>query len=710
MNLNALFAELPPGHVTSIAGAPHETGVPAKEAHVGWPIGVVRRADGDLIVADWHANRLWRIDGDGILHAFAGDGVPGNRGDGGPALEARLRGPHSLTLDRHGNIYTADLANRTIRRIDAETGIITRVAGSGRAGRGGDGGPALEAELDVHCGIAVDGADNLYLSSEWQNTIRKVDARTGVIELFAGHDARHYPSEKGRSRPYLGKGLEDWGGLNWGGYHGDGGPAADASFYHPEHLAFDSRGDLYVCDNSNHRIRKIDMATGIITTVLGNGMPASNGDGGPAAEASTLMPDAICLDAHDNLFVGEKYGYRVRRVDAATGIVTTLVGTGVPGWGDEGVHGSEAVCNSVEAGILADPDGTLFWCDCSGRMRRYDGRTGIVTTALGGTSIHDGEPAQQGFLAAPAGIAAGPDGHIYFADFFNQRIRAIDPSSGLIRTVAGNGARACGGDGGPAPDAYLSNPRDVSVDARGRAVIADTRHGYVRRVEESGTIQTIAGTGLQWDKGDGGPAAGACMLSVTAVAHGPGGDVFLADGTIGRVRRIDAKTGIITTVAGIGEPGYSGDGGPATAARIGSVNAIRFDGRGRMYLADSSNHAVRRVDAGGTITTIVGIGEPGCSPEGTRPEEARLNTPNGIAVTAGGVLYVCDSMNNRLLRCAPGRALEVVAGGEGQGFAGDGGPARQALFNEPYGICLYGDEILLVTDYFNNRIRAIRLK
>ena len=533
--------------------------------------------------------------------------------------------------------------------------------------------------------------------------------RTGIIELFAGHDARHYPSEKGRSRPYLGKGLEDWGGLSWGGYHGDGGPAADASFYHPEHLAFDSRGDLYVCDNSNHRIRRIDMATGIITTVLGNGMPSSNGDGGPATEASTLMPDAICLDAHDNLFVGEKYGYRVRRVDAATGIVTTLVGTGVPGWGDEGVHGSEAVCNSVEAGILAEPDGTVFWCDCSGRMRRYDGETGIVTTVLGGTSIHDGEPARQGFLAAPSGIDAGPDGQVYFADTFNQRVRAIDPASGRIRTVAGNGARAFGGDGGPGPEAYLSNPADVSVDARGRAVIADTRHGYVRRVDEGGIIHTIAGTGFQWDKGDGGPATSACMLSVSAVAHGPGGDIFLADGTIGRVRRIDAKTGIITTVAGIGEPGYSGDGGPATAARIGAVTAIRFDGAGRMYLADSSNHAVRAVDPGGTISTVAGTGEPGCSPEGTRPGEARLNTPKGIAVTAGGVLYVCDSMNSRVLRCVPGGALEVIAGGEGQGFAGDGGPARQALFSEPSGICLYGDGILLVSDYFNNRIRAIRL-
>ena len=185
------------------------------------------------------------------------------------------------------------------------------------------------------------------------------------------------------------------------------------------------------------------------------------------------MPDAICLYVRDNLYVGEKYGYRVRRADAATGIVRTLVGTGIPGWGEEGLHGSETVCNSVEAGILADPDGTVFWCDCSGRLRRYDGETGIVTTALGGTSIHDGEPAEQAFLAAPAGIGVGADGHIYFADFFNQRIRGIDPSSGLIRTVAGNGSRAYGGDGGPATEACLSNPHDVSVDSRGRVVIAD---------------------------------------------------------------------------------------------------------------------------------------------------------------------------------------------------------------------------------------------
>jgi sugar lactone lactonase YvrE len=708
MALKTTFGKLPAGHITGIAGVPYQDGIPAKEAHVGWPIGVVRRADGDLIVADWQANRYWRIDQDGILHAFAGGNVPGNSGDGGPAIEARFRGPHSLTLDSEGNYYTADLSNNTIRRIDASTGVITRVAGSGRTGHGGDGGPALEAEFDVHCGMAVDEDGNLFVSSEWQNTIRKVDAESGIIQHFAGHDGRHYPSERENSKPYVGKGLEDWGGLTWGGYHGDGGPAREASFFHPEHLAFDSKGDLYVCDNSNHRIRKIEMATGMITTVLGNGIPASNGDGGPATEASTLMPDAICLDAHDNLFVGEKYGYRVRKVDAVTGIVITLVGNGVPGWGEEDLHGSETTCNSVEAGICADPDGTVHWCDCSGRVRRYDGATGMVTTVLGGTSIHDGEPAQNAFLCAPTGINVGADGNIYFADFFNQRIRAID-TAGIIRTVAGNGARAYGGDGGPGPEAYLSNPHGVSVDSRGRIVIADTRHGYVRRVDEDGIITTIAGTGFQWDKGDGGPASSACMLAVNTVAHGPDDDIYLADGTIGRIRRIDSGTNIITTVAGIGEIGYSGDGGPATQARIGAVNAICFDRQGNMYLADSSNHAVRMVTTDGIITTIAGTGEPGFSADGTIAVKAQLNNPNGIAVGTDGIVYVCDTNNNRVRRIAPDGTLETIAGCDIQGDSGDDGPATQACLNNPYSICLYGDDILLITDYFNNRIRAIKL-
>ena len=261
-----------------------------------------------------------------------------------------------------------------------------------------------------------------------------------------------------------------------------------------------------MCDNSNDRVRKIDMETGIVTTVLGNGQRASNGDGGPATEASTLMPDAICVDVHGNLYVGEKYGFRVRRVDAETGIVTTIAGTGVPGMGEEGVKATETEVNSVEVGVWADPDGTVFYSDCGGRTRRIDAETGIVTTVLAARRITTGR-CHKCLPRRPRRHERRPDGQIYIADIWNQRIRAIDPSTGVIRTVAGNGARAYGGDGGPATEAYLGNPNDVSVDAEGTLVIADTRHGHVRRVDADGIIHNVAGAAFQWDKGDGGPAS-----------------------------------------------------------------------------------------------------------------------------------------------------------------------------------------------------------
>lgn len=704
MRIVERFKNLPAGVTLVIAGVGQRTGVPAKEADAGWPMGVARRPDGDLVVIDYQWHRIWRIDRDGILHAFAGNGIAGSSGDGGPAAEARFRHPHDLCQDCRGNLYLSDLGNNMIRRIDYETDIISRVAGSGEIGRGGDGRSALDAELDCTCGVAVDREGNVYLSSEWTNNIRRIDARTGTVETVFGHHARHYPSERGESRPYAGRGL------SLGGYHGDGGPARDAGFYHPEHLAFDSRGDLYVCDNSNDRVRRIDMRSGIIDTVLGNGQRASNGDGGPAAEASTLMPDAICLDARDNLYVGEKYGFRVRKVERETGIVRTLAGTGEPGFGEEGLHGSVTRCNSVEAGIFADPDGTVFWGDCSGRLRRCDGTTGIVTTVLGGTSVHDGEIATAGFLNGPGGLCVGPDGTMVIADVWNQRIRAIDPESGVIRTIAGTGARAYGGDGGPAVDAHLGNPHDVSMDRSGRVVIADTRHGHVRRVDLDGVIRNVAGAAFQWDKGDGGPALSACLMHVLAVTHGPDDDLYVGDAGCGRIRRIDAETGIITTVAGIGLLGYSGDGGPAARARIGSPTAIRIDGSGHLYFADDRYHVIRRVDGDtGIISTVAGTADVGYSPDGSRASRSAISTPRGLSLDARGRVYFSDSGNNRVRRIAENGMLETVVGSGNYGDSDRPVPATDSPLNEPHGLCFFGDDVLIVSDHGNNRLKAVRI-
>jgi DNA-binding beta-propeller fold protein YncE len=691
----------------TIAGAGYRTGIPAREADAGWPMGVVRRPDGDLIVVDYHAHRLWRIDSDGILHPFAGDGIPGNSGDGGPAGAARFFWPHDLTQDPAGNLYLSDLGNQVIRRIDAATGVVTRVAGSGRVGRGGDGGPALEAELDTTCGVAVDGEGNLYLSSEWANTVRRVDAQTGIITTFAGQNALPHPAATG--------GPRNGPGLSLMGFCGDGGPANAAAFHHPEHLAFDSRGDLYVCDNSNDRIRKIDMRTGVITTVFGTGQRASNGDGGPAVAASTLMPDALCLDVHDNLYVGEKYGFRIRKVDAASGIVETLVGNGVPGFGEEGLPGRQTHCNSVEAGIWADPDGTVLWSDCSGRLRRYDGHSGIVTTVLGGTSVHDEEVATAAFLCGPGGLAVGLDGTLYLADVWNQRIRAINPVTGIIRTVAGNGARAYGGDNGPATAAYLGNPHDVAVDSRGRVLIADTRNGRVRRIEPDGLIRVVAGTTLpwdagegRWDKGDGGPALSASFSQIEAIAVDAEDNIYIGDG-VGRIRKIDAYSGVITTVAGVGQTGYTGDGGLATQAHIGVPTAIRFDRGGNLYFSDRLFHVVRKVDRAGVITTVAGCGEAGFSPDGAAARGAFLNQPWGLAVAPDSVIYLSDSRNNRVRMIGPDGLLHTVAGSDSAGDSGDGGLAPAACLNEPHGLCLWGAEILLISDHYNNRVKAVRL-
>jgi sugar lactone lactonase YvrE len=417
------------------------------------------------------------------------------------------------------------------------------------------------------------------------------------------------------------------------------------------------------------------------------------------------MPDSIFIDVHDNIYVGEAWGCRVRRIDAQTGIVTTVVGSGIPGNSPDGLPGPETKTNPVESGIWVDPDGTVIYSDSAGLLRQVNAETGLVTTIFGGTSIGDGGPCDAAYLAGPRGLDVGPNGHIYFTEAQSDRVRAIDPATGSIRTVAGNGARAYGGDTGPATEAYLFSPADIAVDARGQLFIVDTHNARLRRVDEAGVITTIAGTGDSADRGDGGPALGVVLNGIRSVALGPDGAVYVSD--TGRIRRIDPTTGLIKTVVGTGMAGYTGDGGPASQARIGGAAAMAFDATGNLFFADSGFHVVRKVDADGIITTVVGCGEAGFSPDGTPAREARLHKPLGLAVTSDGTVYVSDSRNNRVRRVADDGTLETVAGSAGGDTAG--GLAREARLNEPHGLCFYGPDILLISDHLNNRIKAVRL-
>jgi serine/threonine-protein kinase len=280
--------------------------------------------------------------------------------------------------------------------------------------------------------------------------------------------------------------------------------------------------------------------------------------------------------------------------------------------------------------------------------------------------------------------------------------------------VTGNGARAYGGDNGPATEAYLGNPHDVAVDSQGRVLIADTRNGRIRRVERDGVIRVVAGTTLpwdagegRWDKGDHGPALSASLSYIEAVTVGPHDDIFIGD-AVGRIRRIDAQTGVITTVAGVGISGYTGDGGPAAQACIGAPAAIRFDEQGNLYFADRAFHVIRRVGVEGVITTVAGCGQVGFSPDGTPAQQARLDMPSGLVIAKDGVIYFSDSRNNRVRRIMPDGRLETVAGNGVAGDGGDGGPATSAHLNEPRGLCWWGDGFLLISDHYNNRVRAIK--
>ena len=244
---------------------------------------------------------------------------------------------------------------------------------------------------------------------------------------------------------------------------------------------------------------------------------------------------------------------------------------------------------------------------------------------------------------------------------------------------------------------------------RGGVHVADGRHGHVRSVDEEGIIHNVAGAASQWDKGDGGPAICANLIEPISVVHDADDAVYIGDRGAGRIRRIDPETGVIDTVAGGGSPGYSGDGGSARKAEIGSPTSMAFDREGNLYFSDELAHVIRRIDLCGTITTVVGIGKLGFAHDGTAAQEAQLNSPQGVTIASDGALIFSDTKNHRVRRVGLDGTLQTVAGTDEAGYFGDNDTAIRAGLNSPRGLCFYGEDLLLIADHFNHRIRAVKL-
>jgi len=593
-----------------------------------------------------------------------------------PAINASLGSTTSVATDSAGNVYFISL--NCVFKIDT-SGTLNRVAGTYKGGYSGDGGPAISALLANPLSVAVDGAGNLFIADTYNGRVRRVSP-SGTITTVAGN-----------------------GGIL--GSTGDGGPATNAQLPFPTGVVVDGVGNLFIVDSYRY-VRRVS-TNGIITTVAGNGQEGYSGDGGPATSAQM---DAwnVAVDGAGNLFIADSYNFRVRRV-STNGIITTVAGTGQQGYSGDGGPATSAQVSFAE-GLAVDGAGNLFIAG-NNRVRRVS-PNGIITTVAGGGSLGgslgDGGPAISAFLADPRGVAVDGNGNLFIAAGSSALVRRVSPS-GVITTVAGNGQEpGYSGDGGPATSAPLALAgalSTVAVDGAGNLYIADNGNNRVRRVSPSGIITTVAGNGQSGYFGDGGQAISAQLSAPYSVAVDGTGNLFIADYSNNRVRRV-SPNGIITTVAGNGQSGYSGDGGPATSAQLDHPYGVAVDAAGNLFIADKNNSLVRRVSPNGIITTVAGNGQSGYSGDGGPASSAQLGSPVGLAVDGAGNLFVADHGNYVVRKISASGIITTVAGMGGQpGVYGDGGPATSAQLLDPYGVALDAAGNLFIADRY--RVRKV---
>ncbi|MFJ4908601.1 RICIN domain-containing protein [Streptomyces sp. NPDC093249] len=328
-----------------------------------------------------------------------------------------------------------------------------------------------------------------------------------------------------------------------------------------------------------------------------------------------------------------------------------------------------------------------------------------VAGAGGAGSTGDEGPAALAQLNRPYGIAVDGAGTLYLSDYNNHRIRKVT-TDGKITTVAGTGAAGFKGDNGPAAAAQLNAPREVATDAAGNLYVSDSGNHRIRRIAPDGTITTVAGAGVAGFSGDGGLATVARLNLPTGVAVDGAGNLYVSDYSNHRIRKI-AADGKIATVAGIGTGGFRGDNGPAAAAQLNAPHGLAVDGAGNLYVSDSNNHRIRKVTPDGTITTVVGTGVAGFGGDGGPAASAQLNLPVALVVDSTGALLLSDYRNNRVRKVTPDGTIATVAGTGVAGFGGDGAPAASAQLNNPFGLAVDCVDTLYIADHVNNRVRRI---
>ena len=394
----------------------------------------------------------------GTIGTIAGSGEPGCAGDGGPATSALLNEPKNIAVDVAGNLYIVDSENHLVRKVDAQIGIMTTIAGTivnvDPASRPAE--PlmaAYEEDEDPLADPLSTPSDTYVQKSDLSGMVRYIGGTKSMDERFGG----------------------------------DGELATQAVLNFPSSVAVADDGTVFIADTWNHRIRKIDPQTGVISTIAGTGQAKFYGDNGQAEKAALNEPVALAIDANSNLLIADQSNNRIRKIDLSSGVITTIAGNGESGYNGDDILGPDAAL-AGPSGLALDPKGNLYVADTfSSRIRKIDRQTGLIETVLGGTSVYQFVAVQNESsesLSRPYAIAIDANGRLFITDTDNHLIRVWDPQKKEMSLLAGIGKAEFSGDGGNPSSSSLNYPFGVAVDRQGHVYIADTFSHRIRVVVE----------------------------------------------------------------------------------------------------------------------------------------------------------------------------------------------------------------------------------
>jgi sugar lactone lactonase YvrE len=491
-------------------------------------------------------------------------------------------------------------------------------------------------------------------------------------------------------------------------YSGDGGLAYTATFSSPTATATDTTGALYIADSSNNIVRRITGST--IATYAGTpGLAGSTGDGGPATAARLSEPFGLAIDASNRVYVSDRTNCSIRSI-GGDGVIRRVAGTYSSGYGGDGGPAVAAILSSPR-GIAVDANSNIYFCDTgNGRVRRIDASASTIRTIAGnGTQAYggDGGLAVNASLSTPTGVAVDGGGNVYIADTDNQCIRFVNMTTNRITTVAGRpGRQGYGGDTSFATFALLNSPSHIAFDRNsGYYYIADEGNCRIRYVDTSmRIIYSVAGNGSPLYAGDGGPATAAVFGRITSLAR-QGSSLYVVDDLAHTIRVIDLSTTLISAVAGTGIPGFSGDGSLATLAQLSSPQTVLVDAAANLYFTDRDNQRVRQI-TGGIISTVVGTGVGGYTGEGSPGISTLLSSPTALAIDTAGTLYVAD-LDNRRIRSVgtdPLRTVVNYVGNGGYGSPQSGQNFASTVLGSTTSLAVDSESNLCFTDVTTNAV------